>query len=143
MRVSYVGCFSLELVNNHRHVYISCFICHRLYVRRRLWLSQRTSPTSSVSCQARPSGSKPTAHSSSTTRDAAGRRSWGLTSASLSKGYQCSRYHQRRWCQMPVVPVVSTKRTAISSGNVVNSRGLINLHELFIGYRAPLHTAYM
>ena len=69
-------------MNNHRHADISCFICHRLYVRRRLWLSQRTSPTSSVSCQARPSGSKPTVHSSSTTRDVAGRRSWGLTSVS-------------------------------------------------------------
>ena len=118
-------------------------VCDRLFVRRRPWLSQRTSPTSSVSCQARQSDSKQTVHSSSTTRDAAGRRSWGLTSASLSKGYQCSRYHQRRWCQIPVVSVVSMKRTAISSGNFVKSRGLITLHELFIGYRATLHAAYM
>jgi len=88
MRVSYVGCFSLEWVNNHRHVDISCFICHRLYVRRRLWLSQRTNPTSSVSCQARPSGSKP-------------RKGTNVHGTTSGDGVKCQSY---RWYPRNVLP---------------------------------------
>ena len=78
-------------------IVLSC--AFRAYVRRRPWHSQKTSRTSSVSCQARRSDSKPMGLSSSTTSGAAGRRSWGLTCANLSNAGQRILYHSGGRCQ--------------------------------------------